>query len=178
MPPLLRCSYLLLPFRGFHKWTSVSSGILKALKGRKGKTEKNKKQKTKQIELILFENFIMSCSKLKKVWLKLTQVKTRCRYKTKIWLGQNILLRQYIIFSCLFKVTKTSALQLLFRCACVKHVCARSRDMSMATKQNKFLLKKSEHFSQLAFARFLLKAFWLNIYISPYNKDVNCAQPH
>ena len=48
----------------------------------------------------------------------------------------------------------------------------------MATKQNKFLLKKSEHFSQLAFARFLLKAFWLNIYIYPYNKDVNCAQPH
>ena len=121
----------------------------------------------------------MICSKLKEVWLKLTQVKTRCRYKTKIWLGQNILLRQYIIFSCLFKVTKTSALQLLFRCACVKHVCARSRDMSMATKKNKFLLKKSEHFSQLVFARFLLKAFWLYIYIyiylSPYNKDVNCA---
>ena len=48
---------------------------------------------------------------------------------------------------------------MLFKCACAKHVCARSRDMSMATKQNKILLEKFEHFSQLVFARFLLKAF-------------------
>ena len=46
MPSLLRCSYLLLPFRGFHKRTSIISEILKAQKGRKGKSEK-KKKKTK-----------------------------------------------------------------------------------------------------------------------------------
>ena len=59
---------------------------------------KEKNNKLKQIELILFKNFVMICSKLKEVWLKLIQVKTRCKYKTKIWLRQNILLRQYIIF--------------------------------------------------------------------------------
>ena len=87
------------------------------------------------MELILFENFVMICSKLKEVWLKLTQAKTCCKYKTYILHGQNMLIRQHIVFRLPVKVTKTSPFQLLFKCVRSKLVCARSRDMSAATKR-------------------------------------------
>ena len=178
MPPLLRFSYLLLPFWGFNKWTSISSGIptdiLKAQMGRKGKSETKLNQNRANSFFLKISSWF--ASNLKEVWLKLTQVKTCCKYKTYILHGRNMLIRQYIVFRLPVKVTKTSPLQLLFKCVRSKIVCARSRNMSTATKNRiNSYWKSLSIFLSLSSSVFLLKPSGC---VSPHNKNVSCVYLH